>query len=101
MSVMEVARIRGKPGTGDELAAALERALKSQAADPECLEVFFQRGVEDPDEFLLDLAWTSVEAHDAWRSEHRAEFIAPIEALIAERPQLLGHYRFVAQVKGP
>lgn len=99
MSVMEVARITCQKGRGDEFAERLKVGLTVQAEDPECLEAFFQRRVEDPDEFLLQVTWTSVAAHDAWRTANRDRWRAHITDLLEGSPQLLGHYEFVAFVK--
>jgi heme-degrading monooxygenase HmoA len=99
MSVMEIARLTCQAGKGDEFAEALENGLAVQARDPNCLAIFYQRGVENPDEFLLHLTWTSIPDHDAWRAAHRDEWRSHIWHLIEGTPQLLGHYTFVAQVK--
>ena len=100
MSVVEIARITCQAGKGDEFVEALKNGLQVQGRDPECSEIFFQRGVENPDEFLLNLTWTSIPAHDAWRAAHREEWRSHIWDLIEGTPQLLGHYRLVDYVKG-
>jgi heme-degrading monooxygenase HmoA len=99
MAVMEIARIACQKGRGDDFAERLRRALQVQGADPECLEIYFQRKVEDPDEFLLHLVWTSIEAHDAWRTAHREEWRSHIMDMLEGLPQLLGHYQIVDYVK--
>jgi heme-degrading monooxygenase HmoA len=100
LSVLEVARVTCVEGRGDEFIERLKAGLKVQAADPECLGVYFQRCVERPDEFLLALTWTSVEAHNDWRTAHREEWRAHVMDLVVEGwPQLLGHYQTVAHVK--
>ena len=99
MSVLEIARIRSKPSRGDEFLGALQRGLAVQGADPECSAIHIQRGVEDPDDFLLNLVWTSIEAHNNWRAAHRDEWRAHISELMDGTPQLLGHYRVVDHVK--
>jgi len=101
MSVVEIARLTCQEGKGDEFSEALKRGLAVQGADPNCLAIQYHRGVENPDEFVLSLTWTSVEDHDAWREAHREEWRSHIWDLIEGTPQLLGHYRFVEQVKGP
>jgi quinol monooxygenase YgiN len=103
MSVLEIVRITAHPGRGDEIAARLERGLAVQGADPECLGVRLRRSVERPDEYLLELFWSSVEAHDAWRAAHMAEWRAEVgwEIVDEERKFGLGHYEYVSTVKGP
>jgi heme-degrading monooxygenase HmoA len=100
MSVVEIARLTCQAGKGDEFSEALERGLAVQGADPNCLAIYFQRGVERPDEFILQLTWTSIPDHDAWREAHREEWRSHIWHLIEGTPTLLGHFEFVAQVKG-
>lgn len=100
MGVMEIARLTCQEGRGDEFVEALKRGLQVQGADPECHRIEFLRGVERPDEFILQLTWTSVAAHDAWRTAHRDEWRSHIWHLIEGTPQLLGHYEFQARVKG-
>ena len=99
MSVIEVVRIACKKGKGDEFKERLARGLGVQAKDPNCLEIFYQRQVEDPDWFLLHLVWTSIPAHDAWRAAHREEWRSHILDLIEGLPQPIGHYQLVAKVK--
>ena len=100
MSVLEIVRITCQEGRGDDFVEALKGGLTVQAADPECLSAEFLRGVERPDEFILQIGWTSVEAHDAWRTAHREEWRSHIWHLIEGTPQLLAHYVFQARVKG-
>ena len=100
MPVMEVAKIACQEGRGDEFVEALRNGLAVQGRDPNCLEISFQRQVENPDEFLLNLLWTSIPDHDAWRSANRDEWRSHIWDLIEGTPQLLGHYEVVAKLKG-
>jgi quinol monooxygenase YgiN len=102
MSVMEVVRISCQKGKGDEFVERLKEGLKVQAADPACTEVYFERRVEDPDDFLMHIGWDSVEAHDAWRrSPRRDQWRAYITDLLAGQTDMIGHYEFVAAVKKP
>ncbi len=71
MSCIEVVRIASKPGKGDEFAECLKRGLSVQGKDPNCLQIWFERCIEKPDEFLLHLVWTSIEAHNAWREKRK------------------------------
>lgn len=99
MAVMEVAKIQCQEGRGDEFVERLKAGLAVQGADPECTEIFFQRKLENSDEFLLQLTWTSIPAHDAWRTAHREEWRSHIVDLLDGLPQLLGHYEVVDYVK--
>ena len=99
MSVTEVVRIASKKGKGDEFSERLARGLGVQSKDPNCVEITYQRQVEDPDQFLLHLVWTSIPAHDAWRAAHREEWRSHILDHIEGLPQLIVHYKIVGKVK--
>jgi quinol monooxygenase YgiN len=102
MSILEIVRITSKPGRGDELGPRLERGLASQAADPNCLGVTVRRSVERPDEFLLELTWTSVEAHAEWQQLGRQAWKNGVGFDIVDGgPMGLKHYETVATIKGP
>ena len=100
MSCIEVVRIACKAGKGDEFAECLKRGMGVQARDPECQQIWFERCMEKPDEFLLHLVWTSIPAHDAWRTAHREEWRSHILGLIEGLPNPIGHYQLVSEVKG-
>lgn len=99
VSVREVVRIKAIEGKGDQCAEALQTALGLQAADPTCLEILLERRIEDRDEFLLHLVWTTVAAHEAWRAAEGPQFREHLTDLIDGRTDLLGHYDEVAWVK--
>lgn len=99
MAVMEVVRISCHKGMGDEFVERLKEGLKVQGEDPGSTEIYFQRKIEDPDEFLMHIGWTSVEAHETWRAAHRDRWRAHISDLLEGQTQMIGHYEYVAHVK--
>jgi heme-degrading monooxygenase HmoA len=102
MSVLEVVRIVSKPGRGDEFAERLRSGLAVQAEDPACTLITTRRSVERPDEYLLELVWTSVEAHTAWQQENRERWRAGVGWEIVDGGAMgLKHYAHVATVMGP
>jgi hypothetical protein len=102
MSVLEVVRIVSKPGRGDEFAGRLESGLAVQAEDPECTHIVTRRSVERPNEYLLELTWTSVEAHVAWQEGNRTRWRDGVGWEIVDGGAMgLKHYDLVAVIKGP
>ncbi|HXX69152.1 MAG TPA: antibiotic biosynthesis monooxygenase [Polyangiaceae bacterium] len=82
--IVEIARLKAKPGAGESLRGGLRaaRAVIAQAAGYR--GSVFHRGIEEPDSFLLRIEWETLEAHTAgfrqsrlfpeWRS-HFADFL--------------------------
>ena len=82
--IVELAILRAKEGTADQMRAGLQaaRAVISQAQGYRGST--FQQGIEDPHRFVLRIEWDSVEAHTEgfrggplfpqWRS-HWAEYM--------------------------
>ena len=100
MSVIEIVRFTAKAGRGDEFGDRLKNGLTVHAADPNCTAITLLRSVERPDEYLAEITWTSIEAHDAWREAHRDEWRAKVGWEIVEGgPQGLKHYTLVGRVK--
>lgn len=62
--VLEVAVLPVRPGQAAAFEAAFREAQKIIASMPGYLSHELQRCVERPDEFLLLVRWTSVEAHE-------------------------------------
>jgi quinol monooxygenase YgiN len=67
VDVTELAAMRALDGHGDLLASSLVEAASVLEADDGCLGVRVMRCVEDPDTFSLQVDWTSVAAHEAFR----------------------------------
>lgn len=78
MNAIEVVRIKSRPGEGTDFQTRLERGLQAQAMSPECLAIRVHRCIENPDEFLLELEWTSVDAHLAWATAGRESWRAGV-----------------------
>jgi hypothetical protein len=100
MSVYEFVKINCQKSTGDEFSDRLKAGLMVQGELDECEAIWFHRGIENPDEFILQLQWTTVDAHNAWKaSEGLQRWRGHISDLLDGLPHLLGHYQTVAQVK--
>lgn len=87
MSVVELATMRARPGRSDEMAEALPAALTVVAEADGCLDTAVLRCVERPDEFVLRIRWTSVEAHHAFRDapdfpHYRAHFAEHLDEVL-------------------
>jgi quinol monooxygenase YgiN len=67
MSITEIARLKAADGKADELEQALPRALAVIAEEETCHGTRAYRSIERPDEFVMNIVWTSVEAHMAFR----------------------------------
>jgi quinol monooxygenase YgiN len=62
--VIEIAELSIRPGTQAEFEAALERGLSTVVALAEgMLGYTVMRCVEDPDRYVMQIRWESVEAH--------------------------------------
>lgn len=99
MSILEVVRITAQPGEGDEFQARLEAGLAVQAEDPECLAINLRRSIERPDEYLLELYWTSVEAHVAWQEHGRERWRSSVGWDHVGQIEGLKHYEHVSTIK--
>lgn len=100
MSVVEVVQISCKAGQGEEFADCLRKGLAVQAASEHCLGVYFQRRQENPNDFLMQITWRSLEDHEAWRATpERTRWRAYISDLIEGETKMLGHYELVDVVK--
>ena len=74
--LLERAEISVKDGLEDEFAATMkDRALPMLAGTPGVIWTSVGRGVENPDKFLLLVAWETLEAHTAFtKAAHFPEF---------------------------
>ena len=99
MAIVELARIHCKAGAGDEFERRLKAGLSVQAEWADCLAIVYYRGIEEPDEFILQLDWSTVEAHLEWRDKNVDRWRAHISDLLEGLPERLGHYSFVEKVK--
>ncbi len=61
--ILEHAILPVRPGAESEFEAAFARAKPLIEGQPGCLAVSVHRSIETPNEYLLLVAWDSVEAH--------------------------------------
>lgn len=67
MSVIELATVKAIAGGGEKMEAELSAGLDIIAAAEGCMDVGALRCIERPDEFVLRIGWTSIEAHNRFR----------------------------------
>jgi quinol monooxygenase YgiN len=93
MAIYELAQFRATDG--DAMLAALPQALAVLRGASGCRGVSVRRGIEEPDRFVVTVAWDSVEAHLGFRDgEDFAGYREPIGPLFAE-PPTFAHYEDV------
>jgi len=61
--IVEHAVLNVKPGEEESFIAAVKEGLPLLAATDGFLSATISRGIESPSTFILDVEWTSVEAH--------------------------------------
>jgi quinol monooxygenase YgiN len=81
--------------------AAYQAATKELAASPECLAYEIAEGVEEPDNFVVRIEWSSVEAHErGFRTgAHFATFFAKVKPFFANIREMK-HYQVATEGKG-
>jgi heme-degrading monooxygenase HmoA len=90
MMVLEVANIRIDPAKSQEFEAAIENGVRNVLAKAKgFLNFKIQRGVENPEKYLLMIEWASLEDHMVgfrespafaeWRGIVGSFFAAPVE----------------------
>jgi heme-degrading monooxygenase HmoA len=82
--IVELAILRARPGTADQMRAGLQAARAVISRAEGYRGSTFHQGIEDPQRFVLRIEWDSVEAHTEgfrggplfpeWRS-HWGEFL--------------------------
>src|SRR5690554_3771318 len=95
--IVLVAKFRGKPGTGDLIASALEELVPLvRDREPGCLRYLVHRSTTDPEVFLLYEQYADEAALDAHRrAPHFKEIIEErVVPLLSEREREF--YRLVA-----
>jgi quinol monooxygenase YgiN len=95
--IVELARVR----TTDP--EAFGRNVQASAdvltADAECQGVRVLHCIERPDEFVLEVTWASVQAHERFRAGQTfSEYRSHIQDLFAAPPEF-AHYAVVAEAK--
>jgi heme-degrading monooxygenase HmoA len=61
--VTEVALFTAVPGKEDELGQGILNGLNVIRQHPECISARVERCIERPDQYMLVVIWTSLEAH--------------------------------------
>jgi heme-degrading monooxygenase HmoA len=94
--VVEIALLTAKPGSSDDLRAALGAARPIIARAPGYLRSVFHQGIEEPESFILRIEWETLEAHQAFRETPLlGEWRAPFFHLLAGPPKMT-HYQIIA-----
>jgi quinol monooxygenase YgiN len=61
--IVEIAQFRAQPGKAEELQAGFLKGLEVIRSGEGCLSAVARRGIEDPDTFVLEVAWETLEHH--------------------------------------
>ena len=80
-----------------EFEAAYAEAAKQLDASEHCISYELSRGVEEPDNYILRIEWTSVEEHEQGfrKSEHFPPFLAAIRPFFGDIAEMK-HYERTA-----
>jgi quinol monooxygenase YgiN len=90
--VMEIAAVTCTENAGDKFEEAVKDAIAVLTNDPDCHAASSYRCLERPDEFVLMVEWTSLQAHVAFRAKPEfGEYRAHIAHLFAA-PPTFAHY---------
>lgn len=88
--ISTVAVITGKPGTGDQLEAALRDLAAATHSEAGCSLYSLQRGIAEPDTFVTVEKWESQAALDAHlQSPHVGAAIGSATELLAAPLQII------------
>ena len=89
--VIELAILRVRPGTGPGLEDAFDSVRPLLAAADGHFRHRLVQTRDEPDTFLLEVAWRDLEAHvDGFEpSEAHARFMAALEPLLREQPVVI------------
>lgn len=97
--ILEIADIRVQPGQGDAFAEAIQRALATVLGRAQGVQGHaVQRGIENPDRFVLQIVWATLEDHTVgFRGGPLfAEWRAIIGPFFAQ-PPLVEHFTLVTK----
>ena len=85
-----IVRYAPNPGTGDAIAAALEKQVAASRKEPGCVSFIAYRSLEEPDHFVLYEQYADDDALAAHReSPHYLEMSQTVAPLLAERTRAL------------
>jgi len=94
--VTEIARFTAQPGKEDNLREGLTQAMAVFRRDPACHGITLRRCVEEPNVFLYQIEWESLELHHAFRASPLfAEYRSHITGYFQD-PVDLRHYETLA-----
>jgi hypothetical protein len=91
----EVALLRTHPNSGEQFRVALQTSLKIVNDDPAFGGASLRADIDDPDQFLLTLTWTSKEAQQAVQAHQQrwVAFVGPLMQWLTAKPDL----RFISR----
>lgn len=88
-TITECVQLPIKTGEEANFEAAMRRGTEILRAAEGCLAVSLQRGIENPSKYLLQLQWTSVDAHTAFTGTPAFQtFRELVGSFYAERPTM-------------
>ena len=94
--VTEIARFTAQPGKEDDLREGLTQAIAVFHRDPACHGITLRRCVEEPNVFMYQIEWESLELHHAFRASPLfTEYRSHITGYFQE-PVDLRHYETVS-----
>lgn len=91
--VTEIAEFTAQPGKAEALRAGLLRGLEVIRAAEGCRSARLRRGIEDPERFIYEIEWETLEDHTVrFRGGPRfAEYRSHINGLFVE-PVIARHF---------
>lgn len=91
--ILEHAILPVRPGAEEDFEAAFAQARPLIAGRPGCLAVSLHRSIETPNEYLLLVAWETVEAHTEGfrRSPEYDDWRRPLHGFYDPFP-VVGHF---------
>lgn len=95
--ILEIADIRIQPGRQAEFDAAIQRGLDTVITrDPGHVSHTVHKGVESPERYVLQIIWTSIEAHNVGfrQSPAFAEWRAIVGPFFAA-PPVVEHFELL------
>jgi hemoglobin len=99
--IVEYIRYQIPAAQHDEFLAAYGAAGDDLAAAPECLSYEIAHGIEEADNFIVRIEWTSVEAHEQGfrKGPHFPGFFAKVKPYFAAIREMK-HYQITAEGSG-
>jgi hemoglobin len=95
--ITEYVRYRLTDAEPDEFEAAYARAAEALEAAPQCLAYELSRGIEEPDRYVLRIAWASLAEHEeGFRSGPEfGRFLAAVRPYVGQIEEMK-HYQSTA-----